>query len=483
MTMAKFSWTDRAVPIVHLGIGDTRVPYGNAIWDQARWDTPANTWAGTEPSWYDITCDTYSYRCEMGRPRITDRFVAGAATVLVNNESGWADPNEVSDPNSLTVRPGRAIRMGVVHAVYGVRWLFRGFVDAVIPVYDPTQVDTVQFDCVDALGEVNRAKFVPSALAPEETVTQRINRLLDLGLWSAAKRDLDPSSDTLVTDDMSGQLADLLSQAADSGGGSVFGDLEARIAYRSLDWQSFPPDTPVDGIIGNVAAGDVCPTKWERPFNRADIATRVIVGREAPPNVGPAGPAGATGSTGPAGPTGPTGPTGATGAAGTPGATGPQGPQGVKGDTGATGATGPTGPQGVGTLLASAGYSPGTLASYVASATVADLDATNLAVTFTVPASGKVRVTFTALTVHSNSDHYWLVRAGTTEVTGSRARMQAGVAGSAGQLLRAHHQVVITGLTPAAVLTWKWGQYLAGGSATTYAGGNLGQALLEVYTA
>ena len=350
MTLATFDWTTRARPIIELGIGDTRTPVGQATWDHAHWDTTGDGWAGTEPTWHDITCDAYSYRCEYGRPRITDRFVAGAATVLLNNETGWADPHALVDPATLTVRPGRAIRMGVVHATFGVRWLFRGFVDNVVPVYDPTHVDTVQLDCVDALGEVNRAKFVTEESAPDgETIVSRISRVLDLANWPAVKRDLWPTADTLIADEMDGQAADLLSQAADSGGGSVFGDLEGNVAYRPRDWQTFPPGTPVDGTIGNVESGDVCPTKWERPFNRADIATRVIVGREAPPSEGAQGPPGATGSQGPPGPTGPQGvkgDTGAPGTAGAPGATGPQGPKGDTGATGAPGTAGATGPKG-----------------------------------------------------------------------------------------------------------------------------------------
>jgi hypothetical protein len=400
VSLAAFEWTDRARPIVELGVGDTRIPFGQAQWDVARWDTPTASWAGTEPTWFDITCDTRSYTCSYGRQRTTERFTVGVAQVIVDNATGWADPNAVVNPNTLTVRPGRAIRMGVVHAVFGVRWLFRGFIDAMTPTYDPQEPDTVQLDCIDALGEVNRAKFVPSDLAPAgETVTGRIDRLLTLGKWPDSKRDLQPTSDTLVADDMSGQLADLLGQAADSNGGSVFGDYEARVAYRPRDWQTFPPGTPVDGVIGNVDPGDVCPTRWERPFNRADIATRVIVGREAPPAQGPAGPQGPPGSVGIPGPSGPKGdpgqgftytqeiaPTGAktgetwwntatgvsylywndgtssqwvqfapgaNGVQGPPGATGPastvpgpKGDQGLTGPTGATGTAGATGAKG-----------------------------------------------------------------------------------------------------------------------------------------
>lgn len=283
MSLAAFDFTDRARPVVQIGVGDSRTPAPLARWDTARWDNPAALWSGTEPTWLDVTCDTISFACAYGRQRTIDQFVPGLAQVIVDNATGWADPNATVTPGVLGVRPGRAIRMGVSHDVYGVRWLFRGFIDAMTPTYDPADPDTVQLDCIDALGEVNRAKTI--ALVPPvgagETINQRVGRILNLAAWPAVKRDLSPASDTLLASDMGGQIADLLGQAADSGGGSVFGDLEARVAFRPRDWQAYMPGTAPDGTIGNVAPGDVCPVQWERPFARADITTRVIIGRDA----------------------------------------------------------------------------------------------------------------------------------------------------------------------------------------------------------
>jgi hypothetical protein len=254
VSLAAFTWTTRARPVVELGVGDSRIPTGQATWSHAYWDTDGDRWAGNEPTWHDITCDTISLRCEYGRRHTTDRFVPGLATVVVNNETGWADPNAVGDPTVLTIRPGRPIRFGVVHAVYGTRWLYRGFVDAVVPQYVPNGTDTVQFDCVDALGEVNRGKLIPQGvpIGDGEPVSTRLNAVLDQANWPAVKRDIWPTSIALVGDEMGGQVADLLTRAADSGGGVVFGDLEANVAFRPRDWQVFAPDEPVDGTIGNV---------------------------------------------------------------------------------------------------------------------------------------------------------------------------------------------------------------------------------------
>lgn len=283
MSLAAFDWTTRVRPIVEVGIGLTRVPTTNAAkWDVARWDSSSTVWAGTQPSWWDITCDVRSFRCEYGRAATIDRFVPGVASVVLDNASGWADPSTSTDPFVLSMRPGREIRLGVVHAVYGTRWLFRGFVDAMEPRYLPTDTDTVELSCVDALGEVNRAKVTPLASPSyaDDTVNVRIGRLLDLAKWTSDRRRLDATGETLVADELGGQIADLLGQAADSGGGSVFADTTGDIVYRMRDWQVYVPGTPPDGTIGNVDPADVCPTGWERPFRRADMSTRVIIGRD-----------------------------------------------------------------------------------------------------------------------------------------------------------------------------------------------------------
>jgi len=279
VSLAAFTWTTRARPVVELGIGDDRTS-GGAVWDVDAWDTAGAYWSGLEPEWLDISCDTRTVRCEYGRRATTDRFVPGVATIVVDNRTGWADPNASDPPGVLTVRPGRPIRVSVDHDVYGRRVLFRGFVDAMLPLYTPSDSDTVELSCLDALGEVNRAKLRPSLpVGNGETASTRTTRILDAAQW--LPRDIWPSSETLVATDLGGQVADLLGRTADSAGGAVFGDLQGRVAFRPRDWQSYLPGTPVDGTIGNVDPSDVCPVSWERPFARADIATRAIIGRDA----------------------------------------------------------------------------------------------------------------------------------------------------------------------------------------------------------
>jgi hypothetical protein len=305
--LSEFGFTGRARPFVEIGTGDTRTA-GVAVWDGAHWDTPGDVWAGTEPTWVDVSCYVYNYACGYGRSDTLARFLAGTANVVVDNSTGWADPSPAVTPGELSMRPGRQIRMGVVHrgggadvvfgssdVVFGasdvtfgggqsdeVVVLWRGFIDSVVPVYDPVNTDTVELRCIDVLGEVNRAKTkpLPAPAYAGDTADVRIHRLLDAAGWWQNKRDISPTGDTLIGSDMGGQTADLLGQAADSVGGAVFGDQHGFICFRPRDWQTFDPTDPTDATIGNVDPGDVCPVQWERPFERAAISTRVIIGRD-----------------------------------------------------------------------------------------------------------------------------------------------------------------------------------------------------------
>jgi hypothetical protein len=279
----RFLFTNRCRPIAQIGVADSRIETIATIWDGANWDDVTSWWVGTEPLWEDMACEAFSFECEYGRMRTTDRYMPGTAMLQVRNASGWADPIHSEDPNLTTnMRPGRPIRVGIEHKVYGRRWLFRGFIDSVTPTYDPEDYEVVQLDCIDALGEVNRVKFAGFTNQwPQENAQARIIRILNQAQWPSAKRSLDANTWLMIASDQNGQVADHLAQTAESVGGVVFGDTEGNVCFRTRDWQVFGPTRPVDGTIGNVEVTDICPGAWVRPFARADISTRIIAGRDA----------------------------------------------------------------------------------------------------------------------------------------------------------------------------------------------------------
>lgn len=337
----RFTFTERAAPFMEVGFDDIRIAHTSGKWDTARWDNIGEGWAGIEPTWRDVSCEVWEATCEHGRASITDRFVAGVATIIARNFTGWADPSRAG------MRPGRAIRFGVDHDRYGRVVLWRGFIDEVIPTYAPGFMDQVELHCIDALGEVNRVSLAPLAegSGAGETADVRIKDILRRAKWPVQKQDIGATSWTLIGDEQGGQVADLLGRIADSVGGSVWGDEQANVVFRPRDWQVWhPAHRPLDGIIGNVGPLDVCPGAWQRPFDRASISTRVIMGRAAPETGGEPGPPGPPGSSGATGPRGPKGDKGDPGEQGVPG---PQGEQGLPGEDGLDSTVpGPAGPQG-----------------------------------------------------------------------------------------------------------------------------------------
>ena len=136
-------------------------------------------------------------------------------------------------------------------------------------------------------------------------------------------------------------------------------------------------------------------------------------------------------------------------------------------------------------LLASLQYFPATETGYPTTSPVfADLDATNLAITFVVPGSGAVIVRQEALTLPQTTGYLsWNLR----DAAGNVANTPVRVAGGGAQQLRSLASRKVTGLTPEATVTWKWGQARSGsGTLQTYVGaadGEVGPAVMEVWSA
>ena len=134
-------------------------------------------------------------------------------------------------------------------------------------------------------------------------------------------------------------------------------------------------------------------------------------------------------------------------------------------------------------LLAVTAHNPGsTLTASTGSGSLVDVDATNLAVTFTVPASGKVLVRLAAWSKITSSTTGSEVRWGLREGAADVANSTTPVSKIENTNQRNAASILITGLTPGAVKTWKWAHRTASaaGTAYLYAGGSTGQAVMEV---
>lgn len=134
-----------------------------------------------------------------------------------------------------------------------------------------------------------------------------------------------------------------------------------------------------------------------------------------------------------------------------------------------------------GKLIASVFYANGSDgATYTTTSTsLVDVDATNLSVTFTVPASGAVLVVLSAACREPGGNNVFFgLRVASSDVAGSTTNVTA----NAG-MTRPYVAIKVTGLTPGASVTYKFAFRCDAGTAAIWTGPTRGKAVMEVYAA
>lgn len=145
-------------------------------------------------------------------------------------------------------------------------------------------------------------------------------------------------------------------------------------------------------------------------------------------------------------------------------------------------ALGGGGATGASSLLAIVSYKNGS--TYTTSSnTPADVDATNLVVSFTVPLSGRVLVRQTAFADSSASgpQYRWGLREGTTDISGAGGTVSRDPDGSAVSIA-----YTVTGLIGGASKTWKWSHacdQTVPATGRILQSGNFPAATLEIWSA
>jgi hypothetical protein len=140
-----------------------------------------------------------------------------------------------------------------------------------------------------------------------------------------------------------------------------------------------------------------------------------------------------------------------------------------------------------GSILASCVYDPGTTTTYTTtSATLGDIDTTNLTVTFTAPQSGKVLVMLTGrITTSAATTPTWGLRNGSSQAGGLFTLASSLNLGGAHQARTG--VVYITSLTPGTSYTVKWAWAVSGGVTfglkAGQTSGDEGAATMQVFSA
>jgi hypothetical protein len=149
-------------------------------------------------------------------------------------------------------------------------------------------------------------------------------------------------------------------------------------------------------------------------------------------------------------------------------------------------------------MLAIVKYDPNPSVLKSPTTSVSAVDSTNLTISFTAPASGRVMVVLTGIAKTSNNTNgdwmdWCVVTHGTTTVQGSIGHAVQQVSQAGGGVYGYYSisvRIYITGLTPGASLQYDWGYITSatGASATGIQVGNDGTndhspAIMEIYAA
>lgn len=191
-------------------------------------------------------------------------------------EQVWAGLQEPLGTEDL----GTWVRVGVDHDTLGNRWLFRGFVDGIVPTYVPDRPDAVRIECIDALGEAGRVAVDGEQMSHRfAAAPTRIRQILDAAHWPQELRDVHDDS-TLMSRPPSGTAVEALTRVAESCGGAVYGDpISGHVVFRGRDWQGTTVAAGPVAAITNFPDVDIspqiCPAGWEMSKRRSDIITRV----------------------------------------------------------------------------------------------------------------------------------------------------------------------------------------------------------------
>lgn len=148
---------------------------------------------GDVPVWTDVTAYAQAFTVRRGRQRRADRFQAGGASVMLNNQDRRFEP-EYGGAYYPNVLPMRRLRISAVWDATTYR-LFAGFIVSWPPAYARKSLATVTVEAVDGF-KVLAMKQI-NATYSQELSSTRVGNIADSAGWPAADRDIDTGQSTV----------------------------------------------------------------------------------------------------------------------------------------------------------------------------------------------------------------------------------------------------------------------------------------------
>jgi hypothetical protein len=256
------AWGEFAELRVELG-ANVRWSGAATTWGSAVWGR--DVWTGLfEPDyWRDVTAAVMSFDYDTGRQGLLDPGDVGTASMTLLDLAG--------DFGLVAHRAIGALVRAWARCAKGERLLFFGKIADADYVGD-LGAPVVTLRCVDPLG-IAFAGETLFALGPQ-TLTQRLELLLDDALWPRVWRDLqlDPTGLGLIRDP--GLRIDEARRAVESAGGILWAEGQV-ISYRGRDYTIDPETPPALSITTDQPGPGASPSQLGYREAIADTANRI----------------------------------------------------------------------------------------------------------------------------------------------------------------------------------------------------------------
>lgn len=231
------------------------------------------------PTYSDITQYVRNFQISRGRTAQFDRFQTGKLEIIVTDIDRRFDPDYASGAYAPNVLPRKKMRISTTFSAvtrrHGVFYL-----DEIEHFDDPANTTAwAKITAYDGFGMLARARLPndpDNPVGDGETVSARINRLLDYAGWPAADRDIDPDSATMVQLAPNGtSILESIYIAADSDFGQFFIAADGKATYRGHRWQLENNLTP-SATLGDGGGAEIPYATLTRSFAARQIYNRAI---------------------------------------------------------------------------------------------------------------------------------------------------------------------------------------------------------------
>ena len=213
-------------------------------------------------SWLDVSCYVHQAELFRGRERFNERFEPGTASVTFSN----ADRLGRSRRHLRRGRGGRAAagpaRSASVSSARGTAAPTSSVGCTAATSTRPRRPMTRRCT-TSSPSTASTLSASPARASPRPAIIRgstRPSRPPQPGarrrrLVGRTKRKIAATATTVQGTELGAAAIDHMSQAADSAGGVVFGDLDGDVVFKDIDWMLYDPDTPPDDTIGNGPGG------------------------------------------------------------------------------------------------------------------------------------------------------------------------------------------------------------------------------------